>query len=113
MPRASFRPSTALMRAVFERRGLGLDAMQVAMFVHEWAMLEAERGHRVTSTEFANAGIDAPATAYRRLKLFREAFGDELGAEATPSDLIVWPEGLPLPAKSKRDAFGLAVPVAP
>jgi hypothetical protein len=101
------------MRAVFERRGIGLDALRLAMFVHEWAMLEAELGHRIGIEHYAVHGPDSRQTAYRRLRLFRETFATELGEEATPAALIVWPDGLPLPERAKADSFGLAVPVTP
>jgi hypothetical protein len=89
------------MELVFGRLGVGLDATRIVMFVHEWAMVEAKLGHRIGIEEYASAGPDGRMTAYRRLKLFRTAFADEFGDECTPASLIVWPEGLPLPAKTE------------
>jgi hypothetical protein len=87
------------MELVFARLGLGMDSMRLVLFVHEWAILEAKLGRRITVNEYAVEGPDSTATAYRRLDLFRRTFSEY----STPSDLVMWPQGLPLPAATRPD----------
>ncbi len=87
------------MEAVIGRVGLGIDSMRLVLYVHEWALLEAKLGRRITVNEYAELGPDSTATAYRRLYAFRRVFPEF----TTPADLVVWPEGLPLPAERRAD----------
>ena len=103
MARISYRPPDALMDLMYRQLGLGMDSMRLVLFVHEWALLEAKLGHRVTPDEYATKGPDSRATAYRRLELFRRVFP----TLSTPVDLIVWPDGLPLPADVPADVWRL------
>jgi hypothetical protein len=66
---------------------------RLVVFIHEWAMCEAELGERVGIERFGEWSRSR-RTAYRRLAEFREAF-PELGDAGTPSNLIVWRDGLP------------------
>lgn len=82
------------MQVVFARVGMGTDAWRLVVFVHEWAMAEAQLGERIGVERFAAWSSDSTRTAYRRLADFREAF-PELGEHGTPSNMIVWRDGRP------------------
>ncbi len=89
------RPPNALVLAVVQRVGYNGRAMQIVVFVHEWARLEAKLGHRIGIEAFVEDSTASRRTCYLRLEQFREAFGDELGERCTPVDLIRWPDGIP------------------
>lgn len=94
MKRISYRPPNALIQLVVDRAGIGTETYRLIVFIHEWAMAEAERGERIGIEWFAAWSPGSNRTAYRRLAEFRQAF-PELGDTGTPSDMIVWREGLP------------------
>jgi hypothetical protein len=86
-------PPRSLTDAVIARCGFTRQMYRLVVFIHEWALCEAEAGEPVGIERFAAWWHDSPRTAYNRLEEFRQAF--DLEKPATPSSIIEWPDGYP------------------
>jgi hypothetical protein len=108
---AGLVPPRELLVACLERAGYR-GGMRLALFIHSWATVEADRGHRINPEEFGDYwGHGTKRTAYNRLDEFRRAF-PELGPKALPGDIIVWPDGVPTKAAIDADAIAWRLELA-
>jgi hypothetical protein len=99
-------PPRSLTDVVLRRTGVSVRSWRLVVFIHEWAMCEAEAGERVGIERFGAWWPESTRTAYRRLAEFQEVFGADLGPDATPSNMIVWPDGLPAREAIERERVG-------
>jgi hypothetical protein len=96
-PRRPAKPPVALLVLCFERTPNAFAGLRMASFINDWAIEERAQGREISVEDFAKTwSAGRRATAYTRLREFREAF-PTLGPKGTPHQLgVEWPEGSPV-----------------